>query len=411
MEKTYTTIFVARQPVFDAQDKLWGYHLLYRDNGLAQRAEFNDALEATLKVMACNCVQPTDKIAPGKVLVNFPEESILVNAPMALPPENSVAIVENSPAPRRFYLEAISQLKEAGFQIALKYLSPEEHAPELLALCDIIILDFENGNSAAFQSHHARTARNGVKILARRVETEQQYELAGSLGCQLFQGFYFQRPSNLKMRTLSASEASKLRLFQVIKSQTPDFDALTEGIETDVSICYRLLAMLNSPAFSFVREITSVRQAVLMLGWRQIQNWLRLIILTDLPASEKALTLARIAVQRARFMELCAPLATQPEDDEALFLLGLFSLLDAMLDTPMEEVLRHLALEAELCGALHGERNRFSPWMKLVSALESGDWPQVDLLASRLGLPAGELANLQQQAIDWVNSFCSAMQC
>jgi c-di-GMP phosphodiesterase len=404
-QNTYETAFVARQPLFDAELKVWGYHLLYRDSGLAQRAEFSDALEATLKVMAANCVLPADKSRPGKLLLNFPEESILVGAPLALPPVNTVAIVEAVERPPRYYLDALRQLKADGFRLALRLDTPERCTTELALLCDIYIVDFEADDHGRFQRLCQNAAGSQARLMARRIETEEQLELARSLGCTLFQGFFFQRPSTLKLRTLTASEASKLRLFRLLRASTPDFDALTETVEADVSISYRLLRMLNSPAFSFVQKIASIRQAVLMLGWRQMQNWLRLLLLTDLPASEKAVEQAHIAVQRARFLELCAGQTTPMEDGDALFLLGLFSLLDAMLDTPMQEITPHLALDAELQAALCRREGRYAPWLELLQALERGDWRSVEATATNLGLPLASVTTNQQQALESTNTF------
>ncbi len=407
-QKTYETVFVARQPVFDLGLKVWGYHLLYRDSGLAQSAEFPDALEATLRVMAANCIQPWDKRGPGKVLVNFPEESILVGAPLALPPDNTVAIVDSVERPPRYYLDALKQLRGDGFQIALNLDIPERCSTELAKLCDIVIIDCDAADHDRFRQLCRLAAGCAAKLLARRIEAQEQFDMAKNMGCTLFQGFFFQRPNTLKLRTITASEAAKLRLFQLLRTSAPDFDALTTTIETDVSISYRLLRMLNSPAFSFVRQITSIRQAVVMLGWRQMQNWLRLILLTDLPASAKAMELAHISVQRARFLELCAALTTPPTEGDTLFLLGLFSLLDAMLDSPMREITAHLVMEADLLAALRGEESSYTPWLELLQAMERGDWQRVDLSADALGLLPALIGTQQQKALEWTNNFFQA---
>lgn len=407
-QKTYETVFVARQPVFDAELKVWGYHLLYRDSGLAQRAEISDALEATLKVMAANCVLPADKSCACKLLVNFPEESILVGAPLALPADSTVAIVEAVEDPPRYYLDTLRQLNADGFRLALHLDTPERCTTELATLCDIFIVDFDAADHGRFQHLCQIAAGCKARLMARRIETEEQLGLSRTLGCTLFQGFFFQRPNTLRLRTLTASEASKLRLFRLLRASAPDFDALTETVEADVSISYRLLRMLNSPAFSFVQKIASIRQAVLLLGWRQMQNWLRLILLTDLPASEKAMEQAHIAVQRARFLELCAAQATPLEDGDALFLLGLFSLLDAMLDTPMREIIPHLALDTELQTALCGGQSRYAPWLELLQALERGDWQAVEATTAVLGLPLSSVSANQQQALELTNTFFQA---
>lgn len=404
-EQTYETVFVARQPIFNPQLGIWGYQLLYRDSGTATTAMITDSIEATLKVMSHFPLCGADDCARADIVVTFPEESLLIMAPLALPPASTVVLVDEDLSSARYVLECLQTLKREGYRVMLGDFSARPGKEALYRMADILALDFSQTDPNRLGELVAEAELYEVPLLARRIEQHENFELAKYLGCSLFQGFFFKRPNILSTRKPSPAEVSRLRLLNVLKSDTPDYDALTASIEADISVSYRLLALLNSPSFGFVKRISSIRQAVLLLGWKQLKQWLRLVILADLGAPDKACELAFLAALRARFLELCARCGKSPADPEALFLLGLFSLLDAMLDTPMPIILRHIFLDDELKAALRGEPTPFAPWLELLGHLEDGSWSGLDQMLTTLGLNLEQVDACHREASLWAGEL------
>ena len=177
---------------------------------------------------------------------------------------------------------------------------------------------------------------DSARMIAKRVESADDLSRAKDAGFALFHGFFFKRPQTETGRKISSSEITRIKLFEIIEKEEPDFDALAQAVEADVAISYRLLNFLNSANFSFATTVTSIRQAIVLAGWKPIRNWLRLIILTDMTPSEKTQELSYLSAHRAKLFETAALGGGYEDESDKLFMLGLFSLLDAMLDVDMQ---------------------------------------------------------------------------
>jgi len=409
-QKPYENVFVARQPIFDADLVVWGYQLLYRDSDTSESAQISDALEATLKVMTNITLCGWPQQDSATIIVTFPEESILINAPLALPAATTMILIDEELESPRYVLDTLQSLKNEGYRIMLGNFSASSGKEPLYRIADVLAFDVTGLTPEELGELVAEAEAYDTSILARRIEHHEEFELAKYLGCDLFQGYFFKRPNILATRRPSASEAAKLRLLEVIRNDTLKVDILTETIEADVSISYRLLALLNSPAFGLRTRISSIRQAIVLLGWKQLKHWLRLVILTDVAAPDKAFELAFLSAQRARFLELCARKSRLEVDPETLFLLGLFSLLEAMMDLPMPEILSHVSLEERVRAALCGEDSELGSWLQLASCVENADWLQLDALLSGLQVEMGEIEESYHVAIAWANDFFSSIQ-
>ena len=277
---------------------------------------------------------------------------------------------------------------------------------DLLRLADILAIDVRDRTSQELAALSAKVKSHSKRLLAQRVEQHEQFRMAAEIGFDLFQGFFFQQPEVIPGRTLTSHEASRLRIFSLLEKDAPSLQELLSSVQADVSISYRLLAYINSAYFGFREKITSIKQAILLLGWTKIRSWLRVIILTDLKPPRKSQELALMSVQRGSFLELAHSHAgcTGCKSD-SMFLLGLFSLLDVMLDMDMQEVMRHIALEQSLKDALCGEPNPFLRWLELVKAFERADWSLLDSLLEEMALEPAQAAHAYYEAMSWANSF------
>jgi len=408
-EKAYEPIFIARQPVFDRANDTWGYMLLFRDSENAERAIFSDDSEATMNLVAnlplCGGVAG-DK---GRLLIHFTPEDIKRETPLAVPAANTVVIVEETAEPDQELLTALAALRTEGYEVAVNNFEGKAGTERLAELADYLIVDMADKTGDDLAAIISKGKKIGsARFIAKRVENAEARSMAKDAGFNYFHGFFFQKPQTQSGRKITSSEVTRLKLFEIIEKNEPDFDALAPAIEADVAISYRLLNFLNSATFSFAATITSIRQAVVLAGWKPIRNWLRLIILTDMTPSEKSLELSYLSAHRAKLFETAALGGGYEEDSDKLFMLGLFSLLDAMLDMEMKDVVRHLPVDDAIKAALCGQGGRYAPWLAMARAIESSDWDEVGTCAKELDLLPGTVAVSYQHAFSWADSFFSS---
>ncbi len=405
-EKAYEIIFVARQPIFDRNNETWGYMVLFRDSLNADRAIFSDNSEATMNLVANLPLCGNLGGEKTRLLIHFTPEDIKKGLLHAVPWNNSVAIVEELTNTDESLLAALADIKTDGFELAINNFEGKPGSERLAEIADFFIVDINEKDTADI----ARIVSKGKKIgsarfVAKRVESAEALAQAKGLGFDYFHGFFFKRPHTESGRKISSSEVTRLKLFEIIEKNEPDFDALAPAIEADVAISYRLLNFLNSANFSFATTITSIRQAVVLAGWKPIRNWLRLIILTDMAPSEKSLELSYLSAHRAKLFETAALGGGYEEDSDKLFMLGLFSLLDAMLDTNMKEIVEHLPVDNDIKAALCGANNHYASWISLAQAIENSNWDEVGIRAKKLNLLPGTVAVSYQHAFSWADSF------
>lgn len=405
-ERAYESIFIARQPIFDSHGITWGYMTLFRDSNDADRAIFTDDSEATMNLVAnlplCGGIGGNN----AKLLIHFTPADILRGTHLAIPWDNTVLILEEDTEPEESLLTALEDLKGEGYEVAINNFEGKSGCERLAEMADVLIVDMTDKDDVDLAYIAAKGKKLGCRsIMAKRVENADDLARAKDAGFSLFHGFFFKHPSTESGRKITSSEATRFKLFEIIEKEEPDFDALAPAIEADVSISYRLLNFLNSANFSFATTITSIRQAVVLAGWKPIRNWLRLIILTDMTPSEKSQELSYLSAHRAKLFETAALGGGYEDESDKLFMLGLFSMLDGMLDTKMEIIVEHLPVDDKIKAALCGKSNRYALWLGLAQAIESSDWDEVGVKAKALNLLPGTVAVSYQHAFTWADTF------
>jgi len=281
-----------------------------------------------------------------------------------------------------------------------------EGAPGLEPLCelvDIIKVDILHKSPDEVRSLVEGVSRFKATLLAEKVETLDVFKVCRTLGFSYFQGFFFNRPEIIPGRKLSASHVAKLKLLRELGCSDAESDRLVEIIQTDLSISYRLLKYINSAFFGLQVEVTSIPRAVAMLGTKNLKQWLQVVILSDLNTTDKAQELVRISVQRARFLQQMAMSETTPFDQDGMFLLGFFSLLDAILDMPMTTVLEEIPLEPGIKSTLTGQGAGNAVWLELLDELDRCNWIRLSAKAERMGLSMSLISRLSAEASAWTN--------
>jgi len=406
MEGLISPPLFARQPVFTAALGVYGHELLYRQDIGSTGAVFADFDAATLTVLAGAFLwQPGDLDGGQKIMVNFGRKTILDKAPYALPAARTVVLADEAMLLDDALMEALRALKADGYTLAVNGFKARPEAAALLDVADIAVIDVLGRAPGELESLLEPLKGRETALMARKVEDADAFAACKKLGFKLFQGYFFKRPEVVAGRRLASNELARLRLLRLTQSEQPDEKALDEAIRSDVSLSYRLLAYLNSPLHAQSMARPSIPRAVLVLGWKQLRNWLRVIALTDLSPSGKAEELSFLALQRAKFFELTAQgLGMDAQRTENLFTLGLFSLLDAMLQSPMGEIIGKLPLEAEVKDALLGKEGGLLAWLEMAKCFEQGDWNGLERVLESLDVPAEVAADSYGQAMEFAAS-------
>lgn len=407
----YETLFVARQPVLDASLNTWGYFHYYRRCLEHTYSEFTDPLQATLSVIQCMPACGGAGTHPHKALIHLPPQALMTGIPKAMGAHCVVPVLDPYPLDDPQYLQALRSLRDEGYQLALDLPQPYDLKHPLLEVAHTVILDMRapEAQTSTLPKVADALKKRGLILLAKRVETHEAADLARDLGFSLFAGHFFREPETMSQRKVSAAESTRLTLLDLLGRSEPPTDQLVPAIEADASVSYRVLAMLNSAHFGLLKKVSSVRQAIVLAGWIQLSAWLRVMVLGDVTPSSKARELLHLSAQRAKFFELLAVASDRRAEAESLFLLGLFSLLPAMLDMPMRKILAQLSLDDGLRGALCGEKNTYSSWLAMAQAIEDTRWDDMAECALSLNLPTGSVSSAYNASFQWADTLLMAM--
>jgi EAL and modified HD-GYP domain-containing signal transduction protein len=375
----YEPVFVARHPIFDRARNVWGYELLFRSCASTPKAHIPDEGVATAKVVTDGFTLAARGIPPErKLAINFGAQSLLENVALTLPPERAAVEINEDVQPDQDILASCRELKEIGFTLILDNYVGQEHLAPLLPLADFAKIPAPRLRPGEIIVLSQKLRQHGCGIMACRIETWAELNSAQQLGFTHFQGHFFRRPETLPGRKLPAATMAKFRLIQELAKDESDVARLAEIVSSDPSLAYRLLSFINSALFCLLSTIDSIKQAITILGAGPLRRWAMVVLLSDLDSSDKGVELRQISLHRAFFLgKLAARTDRLPLSAESMFLLGLMSKIDAMLDMTMSFALRDIPLGEELEQALLGADNDAGSWLACLRDMEDGEWDQV----------------------------------
>ena len=394
-------MFVAREPIFDRRQKVYAYELLFR-SGLDNVFKHPDPDEATSKVIANSLLLfGIDVITGGKRGFINVTRNVLLKEQMTLLPKESfvVEILETVEADAEV-IAACKKLKQAGYLLALDDFTCEALDTPLVELADIIKVDFLATDKAQRKDLLRYFASRRIRLLAEKVETREVFQEAMDTGYTYFQGYFFSRPVIMAGKDVPAFKLHLLQILAEISRADLDFARLADIIQREMSLSYKLLRYINSVFFRRRCHINSIKHALSLLGEIEVKKLLSLIALASL-GRDKPEDLAVLAVIRAKFCASLAPHAGIPQRAQDLFLMGLFSLLDAIVDQPLADLLSGMPLADDVKAALLGENGHLHDLYQYTLAYEKGDWEKVSAHAARLELHEAEIPLLYRQAIEW----------
>ena len=399
------SIHVARQPILDQDGRVFGYELLYRANASDKTCTAGGDLAAARGLTDALLAIGLDTLTNGApAFINF-NRALLVNRAAELLPQNDVVIElrEDIPVDDEV-IEACRQLHGKGYALALDDYDPESGADALLPYVKFVKIDVLSADAAVWVPLGQRLASSNVRLVAERIETAEQAAEARASGYTLFQGYYFCRPATQSARALPARRLAYLNLFAALNRPDLTIGALEDLVKRDVSLTVRLLRSVNSAAFTFGPEIHSVRHALVLLGIEHVRKWASVWAMAGLNNGGVP-ELVSMALLRARSCEIIGSAWSGPDAGDELFLLGLCSLLDAMLDKPMKTVVPGLHLSPGIRNALLGQTNVARSILDAVIAHERGQWDQAAETLRSLGLPEILLRKAYADALGWAREL------
>ncbi|MBI3473090.1 MAG: EAL domain-containing protein [Candidatus Solibacter usitatus] len=399
-------VFVARQAIVDRQQRLCGYELLFRSGVDSVLSGVNGAngCSATSQVIRNSMISiGLDKISGGKpALINFPREALLNGYANLLPPDGVVIEILESVEPDAEVIAACRDLKRQGYKLAVDDFTGDRTLEPLIALADILKVDFRATSEEERASLVKRYRKGKLKLLAEKVETDLEFQRALQMGYDCFQGYFIGRPATISTKEIPGYKLNYMQILREVHRPEIDMKKVEALLRPEASLTYHLFRYVNSALFGHSQEIRSIRQAMVIMGERDLRRWISVATLPAM-AQDKPMELAIQAAVRARFCELLGEQASCPDPD--LFLIGMFSLLDAMLDRPMEELLGELGVASSVRRVLLGSApagDRPALVLDAVRAYEAAEWEAATASATSLGVSEEVLPSLYAQSTEWV---------
>lgn len=398
------TRYLGKQPILDRKHSLYGHELLFRAGPV--NAFSGDPEEATRQVID-NYLFLMAQADLGIAFVNCTRHALVSGVVTLLPPQDTVLEILENIDGTPDVVESCAALKQSGYRFALDDFTPSEAKLPLLQFADYIKVDFQSTSRNTRREIYALAKRCGSKLIAEKVETANEVEVATSEGCELFQGYFFSKPIIAKHRVIPQNHVTYLQLLVALDRPSIDIDELENIVKSETSLCYRLLRLVNSALYSLPSPVSSIRTALLLVGENGVRKLVTLA-LAGVFAAGSSRTLVALALERAKFCELLSP--TLGHRGSKLYLLGMLSLMDAILQVPMAQIVQSLPLDAEMKDALLGDGSTMSMALDFIRCYEAGDWDACEKIRRALGLSESHASVIYIESVRWSEKIMDGQQ-
>ncbi len=402
-------IFIGRQPILDSEQQLYAYELLFR-RGQQNSADVTDDLSATATVLSHVFSELGLEAALGPYLgfVNLDARMLASDAIELLPKDKFVLEVLETVDITPEVVARCRALKDKGYTLALDdFIAFEERHRPLLDMADIVKIDLMGMETRALATTVKALRPWKVRLLAEKVDDASQVGLCRDLGFELFQGYYFAKPTVVSGKKLSHSELSLIRLLGLILDDSETHE-LEEVFKREPGLTLNLMRLTNSAAAGVRQRITSLRHAITVLGRRQLQRWLQLLLYTSPESGGKTGPLLQLAATRGRLMELLAGdmMGSSRDFEDRAFMTGIMSLMPALLRVPIEEVIANLNVAPDVREALESRCGVLGTMLSLAEAQEAGNMDVFfSLIAELPGIDQDRINAALSQALAWANNI------
>ena len=394
-------IFVARQPVFDDIKNIFAYELLFRD-GMSNAFPGIDGDQATSKLLVNTFFSMgLDKLTGGKrALINFTDQLLIKRIPLLFPKESIIVEILEDVKATPDVVAACREMADKGYTLAMDDFVLQSELIPLIEISHLIKMDFRLTSKETIASYIEQLSKYPLKLLAEKVETHQEVEAAKDMGFAYFQGYFFSKPKIIPGHSIQPSKLSLIQIMAEVSKPDFSFDELEQIISRDVSLSYQILRHVNSAYYRRAREISSIEQAMIRLGIKEIKRFVAILTMAKLGEDQPA-ELLRTSIIRAKFCELAGHYELTYMDEGTLFTLGLFSLMDAILNEKMEKILEDLPLSKTLKTALISRKGEFGGILDIIHYYEMGLWDELNQTSDKLGVDGTRLPEYYFEAVKW----------
>lgn len=391
-------IFIGRQPIYDRALQLYAYELLYR-SGEENAAGMPDGDQATSQVIlnAFTEIGIENLVGEHLVFINLTRGFIIGDNPLPLTQGKVVLEILEDIVIDAALIDAVRKLSQDGYLIALDDFIFHESLRPLIDVADIIKIDVRALTRETVSAHVTELRRSKARLLAEKIETQEEFEYYKDLGFDYFQGYFFSRPKVIKHHALPTNRLAILRLLGRLHDPAVNIKELSELISQDISLSYKLLRNINSAFFGLPKKIESLHQAIVYMGNESIKTWVTLIAMSGI--NDKPHELMTISLVRAKMCEMLAERLRLP-DKGTFFTVGLFSTLDAMMDAPLDQLVESLPLSKQVVDALLQHEGQAGQALHCALAYERGDWDQIDCTK----MSEGMIVQSYLDAVAWADN-------
>jgi len=401
--------YAARQPILDKNKKLFAYELLFRDS-IDNVFPDIDGDEATSKMIEASQFNMGISEFTGNkpAFINFTLETLKQGYPEMLEPDEVVVEILETIKPGKQLLAYCKDLHKKGYTLALDDYEHQSVWAHFYPYIKIIKIDIQlSGLDEIREVLKATKDYPHIKMLAEKVETYEEYDQMFQLGFDYFQGYFFAKPEMIKTKNLSPSQMAMAELLYETSKTELDLNSITSVFERDVSLSYKLLRYANSAIFKRRNEISTIKQALVILGSGELKRFIGLMFaITANP--NKPSELINLAMTRAKFCELVAEDIRSQLDTSIAFLTGLLSMIDAILDEDMTSILEKLPLSEDIKQPLLTKKGVMAALIKLVEFIEQAQWDKTTLVMEKLSLDKDKVVEHYNQAVTWADEQTQA---
>jgi EAL and modified HD-GYP domain-containing signal transduction protein len=398
-------VFVARQAIFNRKKQVVAYELLFRDGSTNSFPNIAED-KATAKLIIDNQLNlGTRYLTSGKkALINIGPDSLRQELATFLPAKDVILELLETIEPSKENYERISRLFHQNYKLALDDFVYKDAWKPFLKLVRLIKFDImQSPLSTLGPIINELKEKKNLKLLAEKIETEEEYEEAKRMGFHFFQGYFFAKPRIIEERDIEFNYTIVMLIYTEVLKPNLNISKISQLFSQDTALAYKLLRLINSGVFPIKSKIESIKQALVYLGYERTKKFVGLIITAHV-AKGKPTELTRMSIVRARFCELIGN-QVKPNSGSSCFMVGLFSLLDAILDRPMEKVVDKLPFPEELQNALLGEPNFHFYVLNIVKAYETGSWWKLQKACQYLNISDEYLPDFNASAILWADMY------
>lgn len=375
--------FIARQPIFDQRLRVFAYELLFRAGSQNVFQPHKDASSAVI-VDSTMLFDLQTLTGHAKAFINADRDALLRGAVKLLPADRVVIEILETVEPSADLVAACAELRHCGYLLALDDFMDQPKWQPLLELAAFLKVDFRLSDQDACREIACRYLPRGLQLIAEKVETQAEVDQARHMGYRYFQGYFFCKPTMVEGRSIPGNKLSYIRLLEAVNMPELRYEKIEAILKHEPSLVYKLLRYLNSPLLGIRNEVRSVSHAISLIGESEFRRWVSIVALVSM-AEDKSPELIRTALTRAYFCEgISDPVGLSPRRSD-LFLMGLLSVTDAILDLPMSAILSRLPVSAEVSTALTGGPNRFRDVYETVLSYERADWKKLSAIVEKFG--------------------------